>query len=82
MAAQDTGGRRAFVQSLAGRQAVQHGQREAGGLAGAGLRACEQVAALQHGGNGLRLDRSGDVVALVAHSAQQRLGQAEVSEMH
>jgi hypothetical protein len=31
-------------------QALQHGQREAGGLAGAGLGAGQQVAALEHCG--------------------------------
>jgi len=36
----------------------------------------------QHGGNGLRLDRGGRVVALLRDGAQERLGQAEVSEMH
>ena len=45
------------------RQALQDRQHEAGGLAGAGLRAGEQVAAVQHGGNRLQLDRRGDGVA-------------------
>ena len=68
--------------ALAGLEAVQHGQREASGLAGAGLRAGQQVAALQHGGNGLRLDRRRVFVALFAHGAQQRLGEAEFGKAH
>mgnify|MGYP000299375214 CR=1 FL=1 len=67
---------------LAFGQPLQHRQREAGGLAGAGLGAGQQVAAVQHGGDGLRLDRGGRVVALVMDGAQQRLGQAEFSEFH
>jgi hypothetical protein len=55
-------------------QALQHRQHEAGGLAGAGLGAGQQVAALEHGGNGLGLDGGGGVVALFANGAQQRLG--------
>ena len=38
-------------------QKLQDGQREAGGLSGAGLRAGHQVALLQHDGNRLLLDR-------------------------
>ncbi len=65
-----------------GHQALQHRQHEAGRLAGAGLRAGQQVAALQHGRDGLHLDRGGDVVAVFAHGTQERLGQAEVGEFH
>ena len=65
-----------------GSQAVQHRQHEACGLAGAGLRAGEQVAAFQDGGNGLRLNRGGGFVAMFAHGANQRLGQAEIGEKH
>ena len=64
------------------RQPVQHGQCEAGGLAGACLGAGHEVSALEHGGDGLRLDGCGDVVALIAHGTQERLGQAEVGEVH
>ena len=46
-----------------GRQALDQRQRERGGLAGAGLRAGEQVAALQHERNGALLDRCGGGVA-------------------
>ncbi len=52
-------------------QALQDRQGEAGGLAGAGLRGGEQVAAGEHDGNGLRLDRRGDGVALLGDSAEQ-----------
>jgi hypothetical protein len=52
-----------------GGQALQHGQGKAGGLAGAGLRRAQQVAAGQHHGNGLGLDRGGDGVALVGYGA-------------
>ena len=40
-------------------QALQDRQREAGGLAGAGLCAGEDVAPFEHDGNGLLLDRRG-----------------------
>ena len=46
-------------------------QREAGGLAGAGLRAGEHVAAREHGRNGLELDGSGNRIALVGHGTEQ-----------
>jgi hypothetical protein len=52
-------------------------QHEAGGLAGAGLRGAEQVAACQNDGNGLRLDRGGNGVALLGDSAEQLGRQAE-----
>jgi len=50
---------------------LQDRQREAGGLAGAGLRGGEQVAAGEDDGNGLRLDGRGRGVALLRDSAQQ-----------
>ncbi len=43
-----------------GAQALEHRQRESGGLAGAGLGAAHQVAALEHQRNGLVLDRGRD----------------------
>jgi hypothetical protein len=52
-------------------QALQDRQGEAGGLAGAGLRGGEQVAAGEDDGDGLRLDRRGNGVALLGDSAQQ-----------
>ena len=48
-------------------QAVQHGQRERGRLAGAGLGASQQVFACQHGGDRLCLNGSGGFVALLQH---------------
>ena len=56
---------------------LQHRQHEAGRLAGAGLRASEQVAACEHGRNGLHLDGGGRGVALIGDRAQQRSGQAK-----
>jgi len=52
-------------------QALQDRQGKAGGLAGAGLRGGEQVAAGEYDGNGLRLDRRGNGVALFGDSAEQ-----------
>ena len=59
------------------RQALQQRQREAGGLAGAGLGAGQQVAAGQHDRDGLRLDRRRDGVAGFGHGANERVGQTE-----
>jgi hypothetical protein len=53
------------------RQLLQQRQGESGGLAGAGLRASEYVAAGENGGNGLGLDGGGNGVALVGHSTEQ-----------
>ena len=61
----------------AGRQAMQDRQREAGGLAGAGLGAGQQVAACQYGGNRLRLDRGGRGVTVFGDGAYDCVGQAE-----
>jgi hypothetical protein len=65
-----------------GHQAVQEGEDEAGGLAGAGLGAAHHVAAGEHGGNRLRLDRGGGVVARFVNRTQQGLGEAESIESH
>ena len=51
-------------------QDVDHRQGEGGGLAGAGLGATEHVAAHQHVGNGLSLDRGGFDIANVADGAK------------
>ena len=64
------------------RQAMQHGQHKTSGFAGAGLCTCEQVAAGEHGGNGLRLNRGRGGVTLLVDSTKQRLGQAEGVERH
>ena len=65
-----------------GGQTLQHRQREAGGLAGAGLRAGEQVAARQDDRDALRLDRRGLGVTLLRDAAQQRGREAERIEGH
>ena len=61
---------------------LQHGQREAGRLAGAGLCAGQQVVATQHHGNGLRLDGGGGRVALLLHRAQDGGGQVQFVKVH
>ena len=64
----------------AGGEPLQQRQRESRGLAGAGLRRAEQVAAGEHDRNGLRLDGSGFGIALVGDGALQRVRQAERRE--
>jgi len=59
------------------RKELEDRQREAGGLAGAGLRGAEKVAAGENDGDGLRLDRGGNGVALLADSAKQLGRQAK-----
>jgi hypothetical protein len=54
-----------------GAEDLQQGQREAGGLAGAGLRGAEQVFAGENDGDGLRLDGGGRGVALFRDCAEQ-----------
>ena len=63
-------------------QQLQDGQREAGGLAGAGLRAGHQVALLQHDGNRLLLDRGRGVIALLGNGAQDLGREAQVGKFH
>ncbi len=63
-------------------QAVQHGQRESGGLASARLSARQQIAAGQHGWNGLGLNGSGGVVALLAYGVKNGRGQFQFFECH
>ena len=63
-------------------EALQNGQGERGGLAGACLGAAQHVAPRQHGGNGLALDGGGLVVAHVAHGGQQRGNQVQIIKMH
>jgi hypothetical protein len=48
-------------------QSLQQRQGEAGGLAGAGLGGAEQIASGQNDRNRLRLDGSGNGVALVGY---------------
>jgi hypothetical protein len=61
-------------------QPLQQRQRESGGLAGAGLRGADQVAAGKDYGNGLRLDRGGLGVALLGDRARERVQQTERRE--
>ena len=56
----------------------QHRQHEGGGLAGAGLGDAEDVAALQGGRDGARLDRRRDRVAGVGDGGEYFLAQAKV----
>jgi hypothetical protein len=52
-------------------QDLQQREREAGGLAGAGLCRAEKVLACEYYGDGLRLDGGGRGVALVRDCAEQ-----------
>jgi hypothetical protein len=63
-------------------QPLQDRQREAGGLAGAGLCAGEQVAAAEDGGDRLLLDRGRRRVAELVDRLDERFGQAERFERH
>ncbi|KGD18062.1 hypothetical protein DO70_4211 [Burkholderia pseudomallei] len=63
-------------------QALQDRQREAGGLAGARLGAGEKIAAAQHGGNGLSLDRRGLRVAQLVDGPHERFGETERCKRH
>ena len=54
-----------------GREPLQNRQHEAGGLAGAGLRAGEHIAARENRGNRLQLDGGRRVVAFIGDSTQQ-----------
>ncbi len=63
--------RRVHLVGLRGGQAVQQRQREAGGLAGAGLCTGEQVTALEDGGDGLALNRGGFCVAEFGNGTYQ-----------
>jgi hypothetical protein len=63
-----------------GREALQEGEREPGGLAGAGLGGAEEVAAGEDDGDGLRLDGGGLRVALLRDGAKQLGQQPEAFE--
>ncbi len=58
-------------------EALEQRQAERGGLAGAGLRDAEDVAARKHQRNGLGLDRGGIDIVFGGKSALKRLGHAE-----
>ena len=60
---------------------VERGQPEGGGLAGAGLRDAEEVAAFHQLRNGLRLDRRGLGITLSGKRLLDRRGEAEVGEL-
>jgi hypothetical protein len=60
------------------RKALQDRQRECRGLAGAGLRTGHQVAAREHQGNGLLLDRGRLFVAELPNHAHERPDQAQL----
>ncbi|PNG84361.1 hypothetical protein CBL13_04227 [Pseudomonas putida] len=64
------------------RQALQHRQGKACGLAGTGLGCGHQVAAGQHGGDGFGLHRGRGGVVQLLQRAQQRFDQAEFGEIH
>jgi hypothetical protein len=59
-------------------QAIQDGDGEGRGLAGAGLRAAEQIAAGKQKRNGLRLDRRGHAVALGVKRAANGIDDVEL----
>jgi hypothetical protein len=61
-------------------QDVQHGEREAGGLAGASLRHTHDVTSGQDDRNGLRLDGGGMQVSLFDNGTQNRFGKAGFGE--
>ena len=62
------------------RETLQDGQCEAGGFAGARLRAAHDIAAGKYEGNGLLLDRCWDCVAGFGDGPQQFGPQAELHE--
>ncbi len=69
---------RAWQAALGAAELLQDRQYESGGFAGAGLGLCEDVAALENGGNGTGLNRSRGCVALVGDSTQQLGNQPEI----
>jgi hypothetical protein len=62
------------------REQLQHRQREAGGLAGAGLRRAEQIATREYDGDGLRLDGGGFGIALLGDCFEQLGRKPEILE--
>jgi len=72
--------RRRLAGAGVSREALQHRQREAGGLAGARLRGGEKIAPRENDGNRLRLDGRGLGVALLGDSAEQLGRKAEILE--
>ena len=68
--------------ALRGAEQLQQRQHEARRLAGAGLRAGEDIAAREHRRDGLGLDGGRRVVALVGDGAQQPGLEPEIGELH
>jgi hypothetical protein len=60
-----------------GGKPLEDGQREPGGLAGAGLGGAQQVFAGEDDGDGLRLDGGGLGIALLRYGAEQLRPEAE-----
>jgi hypothetical protein len=60
-----------------GGQPVKNREREARGLAGAGLGGAQQVFAGEDDGDGFRLDGGGNGIALLGDSAEQLDAKAE-----
>jgi hypothetical protein len=65
-----------------GGEAVEQRQRERGGLAGAGLRHAEHVAATQQHRDRLRLDRRRLGIAFLGKRLQQERREGEIGESH
>ena len=78
----DADAAKAAFGALAHAQALQHGQGEGGGFAGAGLRATQQVTPSKHAGDGLRLYRSWGVVALFEYGFQNGRSQVQFFKFH
>src|SRR4051812_10653676 len=64
------------------RKPLQNRQRKRCGLAGAGLRAAEHILSFQHMRNGLRLNRSRDVVTFRGNGAENRLDEPQINKLH
>ena len=78
---QDQRARHARAGATSG-QNIEHREREPGRLASAGLGAAQNVAAHEHVGDGLFLDRGGGLVAGVAHGLKNFGRKPEVGKTH
>src|SRR4029077_1322415 len=79
---QDQGANAPLARSLGGDEALEHGQDERGGLAGAGLGASHEVATGQHVGDRLTLDGSWIGIALCRDGTEQSGRKPECREGH